>query len=95
MGKNLIVSITFVVFGLNTSAKAADAPLRVARDNPPYYDWTGFYVGGHLGYATGYSKWLTTEEGAGSPAMEAVRPFDWRDEFAEHSGETSVTITDM
>jgi high affinity Mn2+ porin len=27
------------------------------------YDWTGFYVGSHFGYATGYSRWSATEPG--------------------------------
>jgi len=27
------------------------------------YDWTGFYIGSHLGYATGYSRWSATEPG--------------------------------
>ena len=46
----------------------------------PYYDWTGFYVGGHLGYATGYSKWSATEAGADVPSLggslDFFRAFD-------------------
>ena len=41
---------------------AADAPVRMpdkAPDRPPYYDWTGLYVGGHLGYAGGRLIWST------------------------------------
>ena len=30
---------------------------------PAYYDWTGFYIGSHFGYATGYSRWAATEPG--------------------------------
>ena len=39
------------------------------RDRPPYYDWTGFYIGGHVGYAAGYSKWSGTEPGAATPSL--------------------------
>jgi high affinity Mn2+ porin len=33
------------------------------------YDWTGPYVGGHVGYATGSSKWSATQAGAASPSL--------------------------
>jgi high affinity Mn2+ porin len=32
-------------------------------------DWTGFYVGAHGAYATGYSKWSATEAGATVPTL--------------------------
>jgi len=32
-------------------------------------DWTGFYFGEHVGYATGYSRWSTTESGLTSPSL--------------------------
>jgi high affinity Mn2+ porin len=31
---------------------------------PSAYDWTGFYLGGHLGYAGGSSRWSATSTGA-------------------------------
>src|SRR5208282_3460448 len=40
---------------------------------PAAYDWTGFYVGGHLGYAWGNSNW-TMPPLAGS--LDLFRPFD-------------------
>ena len=40
-----------------------------APDRPPYYDWTGFYVGGHVGYATGYSRWSATEPDTAMPSL--------------------------
>ncbi len=54
----------FGVLGLTSSAQGADlsrplptkAPSTAA---PSSYDWTGFYLGGHLGYAGGESHWTT------------------------------------
>jgi high affinity Mn2+ porin len=58
-------------------AIAADGiiPLPVKASAAPYYDWTGFYVGGHLGYATGYSKWSATEAGADVPSLAGSLDF--------------------
>jgi high affinity Mn2+ porin len=43
--------------GLTMSAHAGDAggqmPLKAAPAPAPYYDWTGFYVGGHVAYSLG------------------------------------------
>jgi high affinity Mn2+ porin len=36
---------------------------------PPAYSWTGFYVGGHFGYATGYSHFSATEPGTITPSI--------------------------
>jgi outer membrane immunogenic protein len=55
-----------MLVGLRPPAIAADvavlmpvkAPKRLA------YDWTGFYVGAHGNYTTGYSRWSATEAGA-------------------------------
>ena len=49
---------------------AADLPVKA----PPLaasaaYDWTGVYVGGHLGYATGSSDWTATQAGAATPSL--------------------------
>jgi high affinity Mn2+ porin len=71
MKKNLIVSVAVAVLGLNSSGMAADAPVRMLVKVPakPYYDWTGFYIGSHFGYATGYSRWSATEPGMTIPAL--------------------------
>ena len=78
MKRNPLVSVTLVVLGLSTAAMAADAPVKMplkAPVNPPYYDWTGFYVGAHGGYATGYSKWSGTEPGAPFPTLSGSLDF--------------------
>jgi high affinity Mn2+ porin len=41
---------------------------------PSEYDWTGFYLGGHLGYAWGNSNWTTAPGLAGS--LDMFQPFD-------------------
>ena len=52
------------------SATAADMP--VEAPPPPAttaYDWTGVYVGGHIGYAAGSSRWSAMPTGAAGPAQ--------------------------
>jgi len=45
-------------------AAAADLGTRPVKALPaPAPDWTGFYLGGHLGYATGMSNWAATQGG--------------------------------
>jgi high affinity Mn2+ porin len=59
-------------------ALAADAALPMkAPPIPHIYDWTGYYVGGHLGNAWGRSNW-TTDRASGS--LNLYQPFD---SFAE------------
>jgi len=41
----------------------------------PGSDWTGFYVGAHMGYATGYSKWSATEAGAAGTSLAGSLDF--------------------
>src|ERR1700738_4032240 len=38
-------------------------------------DWTGFYFGGHFGYATGYSLWNAPEPGMAIPALAGSLDF--------------------
>jgi len=64
---------------LASSAQAADLATIMATKAPPptapaAYDWTGFYVGAHLGYAWGSSNWTTAPGLAG--ALDLYQPFD-------------------
>src|SRR6202022_4658987 len=36
---------------------------------PTAPDWTGFYLGGHFGYAAGTSNWVATQGGASAPTL--------------------------
>jgi high affinity Mn2+ porin len=55
----------------NNSAFAADLPILPTKAPVPYiapgYDWTGFYVGGHIGLAAGNSGWSMAPTGGGAP----------------------------
>lgn len=51
---------------LATAAHAADLPVK-APPRPADYDWTGFYVGGHVGLAAGNSGWTLAPVGGGTP----------------------------
>src|SRR5665213_2714081 len=55
----LVVAVLAGLFGA-TSAMAADLPARVYTKAPafvdPGYNWSGFYVGGNIGYSWGRSS---------------------------------------
>ena len=56
-----------VVIGLvalTGSAAAADLPVKAPPPAAAAYDWSGFYLGGHFGYAAGSSHWSATQTGA-------------------------------
>lgn len=65
-------AIAFFAFAVMRPAVAADPsatmPLK-ALATPAASDWTGFYLGGHFGYATGTSNWAATEGGASAPTL--------------------------
>jgi len=66
----LVLPAAAIVMMSATSAAAADlspgAPAAIPYTEPSAYDWTGFYLGGHLGYAWGRSNW--TASPAAAPA---------------------------
>jgi high affinity Mn2+ porin len=49
-------------------AAAADLPVK-ALPPAPAYDWSGLYVGGHVGYAAGGSDWSAAATGAVAPPL--------------------------
>jgi high affinity Mn2+ porin len=51
----------------SSSARAADLPMPVVSQIPGF-DWSGWYVGGHLGYAAGGSDWSASPSG-GIPSI--------------------------
>ncbi|MFY9900950.1 MAG: carbohydrate porin [Xanthobacteraceae bacterium] len=56
------------------AADAADLSRALPTKAPPVAvtsaadDWTGFYAGGHFGYAAGFSNWTATQAGAATPS---------------------------
>ena len=55
MRKLLLGSLALLALGAGGSALAADVRLPVYKAPPPVavYSWTGFYVGGNIGYSWG------------------------------------------
>jgi outer membrane immunogenic protein len=55
MKKFLLTTVAFVAVGATVPALAADLPARTYTKAPAYvaplYNWTGFYIGGHIGGA--------------------------------------------
>jgi len=61
-----------VSLGLLTFAGAADAadlPLKAPKASDAVFSWTGFYIGGHFGYAAGRTDWSATDAGAAAPVL--------------------------
>jgi high affinity Mn2+ porin len=60
------------------SAQAADLSRALPTKAPPPAaasagdDWTGFYAGGHFGYAAGFSNWTATQAGAAMPSLSGT-----------------------
>ena len=65
-----------------TAARAADLPLK-APPAPADYDWTGFYVGGHVGLATGNSSWTLAPAGGGAPVAGSFSLYQSPNGFKE------------
>ena len=62
--KRLLIGISAAASLFATGAFAADLPARTYTKAPvyvePVFDWTGFYVGGNLGYSWGHSSDTST-----------------------------------
>jgi hypothetical protein len=58
-------AIVMVAIGLGRAVGADGPSYKPVKAAPKgaSYAWTGFYIGSHLGYATGYSRWSATEPG--------------------------------
>ncbi|HLJ01311.1 MAG TPA: carbohydrate porin [Bradyrhizobium sp.] len=71
---------------LADSAQAADLPAALPLKAPPAateYDWTGFYVGGHVGLASGQSGWTLAPLGGGAPVAGAFGLYQSPSAFRE------------
>jgi len=81
--KRLLIGIAAVAFLVATGAFAADLPVKapIYTKAPvyvdPVYDWTGFYVGGNVGYSWGNSNstQTLTDPGTGTVLNSAATKF--------------------
>jgi high affinity Mn2+ porin len=76
----MVVAASLITALVVTSAESAMAADLMATKAPPIstaYDWTGFYAGGHLGYAWGNSNWTTAPDISGSLNLtQRLDPFN-------------------
>ncbi len=75
-------AIAFFAVLLFRPAAAADLPETMptkALTAPS--DWSGFYLGGHIGYATGTSDWVATQGGGAGPLNGSLDLFSSYDAF--------------
>ncbi|MBU6463748.1 MAG: carbohydrate porin [Bradyrhizobium sp.] len=69
---------------LVNAAAAADLPLKAPAAADTVFNWTGFYIGGHFGYAAGRANWLATDVGAAAPVVS--ESFDLFNEYDAFKG---------
>ena len=82
----LVAGLTLAALGAIAPAAAADLPAFPVKAPPvpSLYDWSGFYAGGHMGYAVGNSNWTANPTQAGLPSTSgSVDMFLPLDEPAE------------
>ena len=66
---------------------AADLPIKAPRQAiDAVYDWTGFYVGAHFGFAAGSSRFAATPVVAGSPNLADTLDFPSHFDFMAGTG---------
>lgn len=66
------IFLTAALLAFAVDAKAADLSSTLQAKAPAQtsaFDWTGFYVGTHFGYAGGSSHWSATQAGAAAPGL--------------------------
>ena len=74
MKRLLLAGISLIALAGRVSAADLPAPMVVKAPPPAFYDWTGFYVGGHLGDAWGSSDWTASPNLSGTTNL--FQPFD-------------------
>jgi high affinity Mn2+ porin len=72
------------------NAFAADLSSVLPTKAPPLvpvaYDWSGFYLGGHVGYALGGSNWSATPAGSSTPSLSGTVSFSNAYNFSSGTG---------
>src|SRR5258705_11790385 len=67
----ILATVALVALAVHDPAAAADPAVAVkAPATPPTYDWDGFYVGGHVAYGPGHTRYQVWEP---APIMGANR----------------------
>jgi outer membrane immunogenic protein len=79
MKKLLLASVGIAVLALSGAASAADlsrpAPMyKAAAPAEAIFNWTGFYIGAHVGYGWASKDWDQTFAGFGAPLDRTVTP---------------------
>src|SRR5579862_5798636 len=68
--------VGMAIAALAGRAEAGDLPVKAPPASAPAaYDWSGFYVGGHIGYAAGTSGWSATSTAAPAPSLTGTVNF--------------------
>ena len=87
-----LCAISVGLVALAGSARAGDLSAALPTKAPPAavaaYDWSGFYLGGHAGYALGSSQWTSTQ--AGVPSLGGS--FDFTNGYNLSSGTGSYFL---
>jgi high affinity Mn2+ porin len=81
MGRILLGSAALAAVTLPIWARAEDRPAQwdKAATAISAYDWSGFYLGAHVGYVGGASNWSATQPGGGSNiggSLDLFQPLD-------------------
>ena len=82
MQKSVVVGVALFLFDASNWTVAADPSTTTSRKAAPVsyglpsaYDWSGFYVGAHLGYAWGRSNWFEAPDFI-SDSFSLSKPID-------------------
>jgi high affinity Mn2+ porin len=79
--KRVAAGLGLGLFGFEGSVAAADLPLNAPAPAADF-SWTGFYIGGNVGAATGKTNWTATEAGAAVPTLNgSINLFNTFDAF--------------
>lgn len=63
----VVAGVGLSLLACDGAAFAADLPLKAPA--AAVFSWTGFYIGGHVGYAAADTNWNATEAGAAIPTL--------------------------
>jgi high affinity Mn2+ porin len=76
-----VAFFAFLAVGPVAAADLGTMPVK-ALPAPAAFDWTGFYVGGNVGAASGRTSWTATEAGAAVPSLNgSINMFNSFDAF--------------